>query len=680
MASNFPSDLIRDIQTSMRRAAGMPLYDPSDPALPSVPSVEETVAALDPSLPDYLCCKRCHGGLCRGINSTLCIFCDAEQRVEGIPLKISFNTTAGYRKFLQSLNLDGSEMVNLEAESKESRKDQDSPKGGVTLSNLLDLELIWPRDVEKSDNNSSSKAPSQVAPVSLSGINLDTFFSDQENEVFSRSTTSDTTSNARQVSAHDGNLLAVTSNTSLFATRNETAASVQNATAEKFMPTEQNVNHHVSLFSKSPKNVIYKGQKLLDVVNSSDAIGGDSEDSFTDWETDFQSASSVIFETKSKSIDPFQYSADFQYAKSTVVTEEPVEIDPFQNSADFQSTKSTTSTVKSVEIDPFQKPTDFQCANYTAATTDSVQNDPFQNSADFQSADSTAASMESVQIDLFLNTSNSHSYNPTDLTMDSSIIDLFQNTAGFQSTKFETVATMSTFTDCFQSLSAPQSTNSGTVGTDSRHIDHLKNLITEKSDHSTNTGHSPSEDRFQDDMISHTSTTILKEFDQLESINSSCVGEVKNEKEESPASNRKSLNRHVDDLLDSWQDFTTSSNAFGNLSSLQPLANEKVHTLSSEDKSGDFENLEFGSFMQSDLVSGALNDIQSTSDVNSVEDGDSGAHRRNSSNEKTGKASTIYRGKDIDEDIPDASKYKLDMLLAQMPDLSFMLEEAARHI
>lgn len=108
MAPDFPSDLIQDIKIRLRQAAGLASYDPSDPSLPSIPSVSDAVAALDPTLPDHLRCRRCRGGLLRGINSTLCIFCGAEQRGDGISRKISFNSTAGCRKLLQSLDLDGS--------------------------------------------------------------------------------------------------------------------------------------------------------------------------------------------------------------------------------------------------------------------------------------------------------------------------------------------------------------------------------------------------------------------------------------------------------------------------------------------------------------------------------------------------------------------------------------------
>ncbi|KAG0468666.1 hypothetical protein HPP92_017994 [Vanilla planifolia] len=51
MAPEFASDLIRDMQIRLRRSAGVPSYDHGDPALSSVPSIDEAVVALDPSAP-----------------------------------------------------------------------------------------------------------------------------------------------------------------------------------------------------------------------------------------------------------------------------------------------------------------------------------------------------------------------------------------------------------------------------------------------------------------------------------------------------------------------------------------------------------------------------------------------------------------------------------------------------
>lgn len=77
MAVSIPTTLIRGIQNRLREGAGVPSYDPADPALRCLPAAEEPISGLDPSAPSH-------------------------------PQFISFNATVGYRRLLQSLDLDGS--------------------------------------------------------------------------------------------------------------------------------------------------------------------------------------------------------------------------------------------------------------------------------------------------------------------------------------------------------------------------------------------------------------------------------------------------------------------------------------------------------------------------------------------------------------------------------------------
>lgn len=483
------------------------------------------------------------------------------------------------------------EVVNLEAESKESSKSQDSQKSGVTLANMLDLELRWPREVEETDNNSSNNASSQVALVSLPGVDLDNFFSAQKNEVSSRSNTSHYTSNDPQVSAHDADSFSDI-DTLLSGTRNKPVSSAQNGTVEQFMPREQDANTHVNLSPRAQKLGFFEGRHSLDAVNSSaDAIGGESDDAFADWETDFQSANSVTFEAKSKRIDSVQSSEDFQTANPTSVTAEPQTMDLFHGSINYQSTNHETVGMESKQVDPIQNSSSFQPDNSTVLVMDSRTDDPFQNSVDFESANSEA------------------------VATDSRPIDLIKNHTGFQS----------------------------------RHIDHFQNsstdfspIIVTKSDQNTNIGQNSGKDLahevdqlalrndwFQDDMWSQISTKSSKQTDQLESTSITFVGELKNEEKETASLSgswtrddlwqsstdetniTKSLNHHDDDLFDDWQDFTAATNS----SILQSLTSDKkVHVIPSEV-------------------------IPDASDL-------------------------------------DSSKYKVDVLLAQMPDLSFMLEES----
>ena len=108
MVYEIPFDLIHGLQSGLRAAAGVPSYDPANPALPPLPSIEDAAAELDSTLPPNHRCKQCRGGLLRGPQSTLCIYCGADRRREGFSYEISFNSTVGCRKLLESLGLDGS--------------------------------------------------------------------------------------------------------------------------------------------------------------------------------------------------------------------------------------------------------------------------------------------------------------------------------------------------------------------------------------------------------------------------------------------------------------------------------------------------------------------------------------------------------------------------------------------
>ncbi|KAJ6799832.1 uncharacterized protein M6B38_204510 [Iris pallida] len=189
MSMEIPSALIRKIQVGLRKKAGVPSYDSTDQSLPPLPSFHDALskaAAEDPSVPSYLRCNRCNRRLLGGIRSTLCIFCGQEHRREGFSHSVSFTSTTAYRNLLQSLGLNGSEAINLDAESNDSTKSQDTPNSGLVLSNLLSLELRWPSQKEEIANSDTNKDPVSTPAVNLSGVDLDSYFSDSRNETASR--------------------------------------------------------------------------------------------------------------------------------------------------------------------------------------------------------------------------------------------------------------------------------------------------------------------------------------------------------------------------------------------------------------------------------------------------------------------------------------------------------------
>nr|XP_010929237.1 uncharacterized protein LOC105050783 [Elaeis guineensis] len=270
MAYEILLDLIHQLQSGLRVAAGMPSYDPSDPALPPLPSIEDAVEALDPSVPPYFRCKRCRGGLLRGLKSTLCIYCGADRRREGFSYEISFNSTVGCRKLLGSLGLDGSEAVTLDTESSDS-KGKGTPKDGLVLSDLLDLKLKWPLDKKEVDNRSINKESStNKYALNLSGFDLDDSFSEPKIEAASA------------------------------------APSLRN---EQIMPEKQSIKTECHEFSGSDsmfENLRSSDTKTSSFNNKRSEFG----DSFKVWEAEFYTAISNIYAAESKSVKLFQDSSD----------------------------------------------------------------------------------------------------------------------------------------------------------------------------------------------------------------------------------------------------------------------------------------------------------------------------------------------------------------------------------
>ncbi|TYI72953.1 hypothetical protein E1A91_D07G095900v1 [Gossypium mustelinum] len=137
MAIEIPKDLITQLQISLRKQANVPSYDPTDPSLPGLPLFHST------SDSPRRRCIHCKSRLLRGSDSILCIFC-GKRPTETPPPPIKFQSTSGYRWFLHSLNLDGSENVGepLDGDGKDKGSGEE-----FALSDILGLEIKW-NDVE----------------------------------------------------------------------------------------------------------------------------------------------------------------------------------------------------------------------------------------------------------------------------------------------------------------------------------------------------------------------------------------------------------------------------------------------------------------------------------------------------------------------------------------------------
>ncbi|XP_057417756.1 uncharacterized protein LOC130711968 [Lotus japonicus] len=185
MAFEMPLDQIKQLQILLREKASLSWYQPEKEgnlALPKLPSVAETVSKLDPSPPN-LRCKNCNGRLLRGLQSFMCVFCGTNPHEDLPPDLIKFKNSIGYRWLLESLHLDGSEMVAPTLDENALNRGRSESKDEIPLSELLDLEIRWPSEAERTlSNNSDSTASPGKSSLNLAGVDLDSFFDRRDSD------------------------------------------------------------------------------------------------------------------------------------------------------------------------------------------------------------------------------------------------------------------------------------------------------------------------------------------------------------------------------------------------------------------------------------------------------------------------------------------------------------------
>ncbi|KAK3184402.1 hypothetical protein Dsin_031688 [Dipteronia sinensis] len=298
MSIEIPHDLIKQVQAAVLREVNLSSYDPNDASLSKqFPSIESSISELDPS-PPHLRCKHCNGRLLRGTQSLLCVFCGKQiAQLEDPPEPIHFKTTFGCSWLLNSLNLDGSEIVGQPLKANESNRGRIAPEEELCFSNFLDLEVKWNSKFETLGimNDKSS--------LSLVGVDFDDFLGERKVDTVS----------------------AVPEERSLSQVNENDDGSGSN-------------NFQVRDDFSSLGNVEHFGT-VMKSMEEDDKGGGDS---FTGWEASFQSAGSITSHEESKSVDPVVES-------SVDLFEESKSVDPVvESSVDlFVVSKSVDIAVES---------------------------------------------------------------------------------------------------------------------------------------------------------------------------------------------------------------------------------------------------------------------------------------------------------------------------------------------
>ncbi|PWA84753.1 hypothetical protein CTI12_AA131780 [Artemisia annua] len=168
----IPTDLITKSQINFRQLAGLQSFNPND-----TPSSISTVDDSSSTASSHVRCTCCDGELLRGSSSLICIYCgELNDDNNVVRDDLLFKNTSAYGWLLQSLNFNGSERVGSLAEGNGINGGQSPAEDELSLSELLDLKIVW-RDVPKrSERYSHVKTSVLNSSSSLSKAEFDDFF------------------------------------------------------------------------------------------------------------------------------------------------------------------------------------------------------------------------------------------------------------------------------------------------------------------------------------------------------------------------------------------------------------------------------------------------------------------------------------------------------------------------
>ncbi|CAN6574254.1 unnamed protein product [Malus baccata var. baccata] len=634
----IPMDVIKQVQISLRKEANMSSYDPDDTPLPNLPSVEETLAELDPS-PPYLRCKHCKGRLLRGVQTLTCVFCGRELCKDLPPDPINFRDTFGYRWLLQSLSLSGSEIVDLPIGANELNRGQTARKDELSLSDLLNLEIKWTSRPEKIETDLSNETPSLPKLPDLAGVNLDNFFFEGNKDDASSSSEELFGSNTQIVSKESfqgHETLSLFENVKPFETVVQTtegesgdsgwAASFQFAVSESLPQASGNLPQASETLPRASENLPQASEKL---PQASENLPQASET---------LPQASESFPQESKSLDPFVGSTvDLSAHIDTV----------FGSVVDSTNEKSNHSLTGSTSMS-----TDWFQDDLLGVSNSGFSGGPEQ----FE----TLAEVKGGVQDNQLQTTSSKASDNKTTDKDDDSFDAWND---------------------FTSLSsAPNLVDSSVKqnGVDWVQDNQLQTTSSKAPDNKTTDEDDDPFDAWNDFASSSNAPNVVDS-----SVKQSGVDWVQDNQLQTTV-NKAADNKTTDagdDSFDAWNDFTSSNNA-SNLadSSVKQSNNQttpvdhtsEVNLFGAASNSGD---LDFGSFLQPDLSAGALNSSSGSTVVDGAQPEPSVLDRLADASANNGKKSEDVAGDgDVSSARAGSKSDDVERIMSQMHDLSFMLE------
>lgn len=590
--------------------------------LPKLPAVAETIAKLDPS-PPYLRCKNCNGRLIRDLQSSVCVFCGMNPHTELAPEPIKFKTTIGYRWLLEALQLDGTEMVEPVVDKITWNRGRSESKEETPLSELLDLEIRWPLEAERAlSSTSDSIAFLGRSTLNLAGVDLDSFFEWREDDYdeFERNLAS-----GRKVGVALDNTSQANVNLSFF----------QNVQASKV------------------------------------AVDNRGVDSFSGWEANFMSASSSPVHEEVKSVDHSKVESNMvsRSWKDSVCVKKNDDIDPtasaehdyFQGDGWRTSNTEVNSNIgKSESIIDVSGTKTIESANGSSRNLDWMLDDQQQGS-DIKTTDTVAIAEDKYSFDEWNGFAGSgNTQDPSNTISCSKTIDQTGN-LGF-SVDFNNTKTTEDFNDSsnkdFDRMQDQwQDNNNKTIDAISANeVDDSFDAWNDFTD-SANVQHS-SFSVSNSEIIGQTGKFGLTQ----DLIDTKIV-------ESADVSSRKSFDWTQDDQWQFYYNKTadTSSNTdsfdiwndFTSLAAKQDQTSvEKSSKSNLPSASNNSYDIEFSGFPQHDLLLGQFGTSLSSLPVtsNRVAEVD------------------ISRGNSEDVSTAVGSRDGIEMLMSEMHDLSFMLE------